>query len=372
MFLERLELTDFRNYESLRLRFSEPLSLFSGENAQGKTNILEAVLLLAFARSPRTSRDGELVRRGAGEAVVRGEVRRQRREPVSVSLALRGDGTKTIKVDGQPRRVGEAIGEVNVVFFGPAELRLVGGGPGERREFLNTCLGQTSTAYLAALGRYRSILRQRNRLLKATGRVDEALLLAYDDQLAEPAAVLMAERQTSIRRLAEEAAAVQARLSADREALEVRYHPNVPWPGTADPAALAGAVAERLIARRDEELRRQVTLVGPHRDDLTILIDGQEARTYASQGQQRTAALALKIAELRLITAALGEPPLLLLDDVLSELDDRRRAAVMELVDEAEQVLLTCAHERTVTEGLRRRALVWRVTAGRVTEAADA
>lgn len=370
MFLRRLDLTDFRNYESLRLELDRPLTVFVGRNAQGKTNILEAVLLLALTRSPRTSRDGEMVRHECQEAVVRGEIDRRRREPVSVSIGLRADGAKTVKIDGQTvRKLTEAVGQVNVVLFGPEELRLVSGGPDLRRGYLNACLGQTSPRYLDALGDYRTVLRQRNSLLRRAREsdLDPELLLAYDDRLAADAAVLMGHRIAAVARLEEQARAVHDRLSGHGERLSLAYRPSVPLPAEEGEPALAAAVAQWLIARRSEELRRGVTVVGPHRDDLAIAIDGGEARTYGSQGQQRTAALALKMAELRLVAEAIGEPPLLLLDDVLSELDGHRRAAVMELVDEADQVLVTCAESGAFPERVLAGAAVYRVEAGRVT-----
>ena len=368
MFLERLELTDFRNYESLRLDFQAPLALFVGRNAQGKTNILEAVLLLALARSPRTARDGELVRWGCSTAVVRGEVRRTQRPPVAVSVGLAATGQKTVKVDGVARRrLVDALGEVNVVMFGPDDLRLVSGGPGERRAFLNTCLGQISHRYLGALATYRNVLRQRNALLRA-GRqrgVDPVLREAYDEQLAAAAAVLMQERAWRVAELEREAAAVHHDLAGGGERLAARYEPNVPWPDSADEATLAGALREVLASRRAEEQRRGVTVAGPHRDELVLTINGAAAKVYGSQGQQRTAALALKIAELRVVAAAVGEPPLLLLDDVLSELDARRRAAVLELVGEADQVLLSGADEQLVSAGPHQ-AEIYHVRAGQV------
>ncbi|NUP99533.1 MAG: DNA replication and repair protein RecF, partial [Armatimonadetes bacterium] len=314
-------------------------------------------------------RDGELVRWGAAEAVVRGEVRREAREAVTVSIGLRADGSKTVKVDGvTQKRLADAVGQINVVLFGPEELRLVDGGPGERRGYLNTCLGQTDPRYLAALGAYRNLLRQRNRLLRQ-GRdryVDPDLLLAYDDQLVAEAGVVMARRATAIAELERQASAVHERLSGGREKLTIGYEANVALPGGGDEAAYAAAMGEKLIVRRDEELRRGLTVVGPHRDDLLLRINDIDARTYGSQGQQRTAALALKIAELRVVKQAVGEAPLLLLDDVLSELDEHRRAEVMALVDEADQVLLTGSQAADFDPALRARARVYRVEAGEV------
>jgi DNA replication and repair protein RecF len=362
MFLERLALTDFRNYAGLRLELTAPLTVLSGANAQGKTNLLEAVALLALARSPRCAHDGEMVRAGAAEAVVRGEIGRRVRPPVAIGLTLRRDGGKSVRVDGQPRaRLGEAIGELAVVYFGPGDLKLVSGSPGDRREFLNTCLGQCSPSYLAALAAYRGVLRQRTALLRAGlgRRVDENLLLALDDGLSQRAAELMSQRAAWVAQLALEAAEAHGRLTDGRESLAVVYQPHLRLEPGADPADLAQAV------------RRGLTLAGPHRDDLKLSIDGLPARTYGSQGQQRTAALALKVAELRVMSRTLGESPLLLLDDVLSELDRGRRAQVLALGEEAEQVLLTCsnAEDAATAEALGHgRAACWTVVAGTIRE----
>ena len=374
MYLERLELTDFRNYETLRLDCERRLGILVGQNAQGKTNVLEAVLLLALGRSPRTSRDSELVRWGCQSAVVRGEVRRAAREPVIVSVGLRADGSKQVKVDGEPRRrLADAVGEINVVLFGPEGLKLVSGGPGERRAYLNGCLGQTSRAYLDALAAYKGILRQRNGLLRQAQHrpIDVELLGAYDDQFAAAAASLMVHRGAQVKLLADEAARVHEGLSGGREALAVTYQPSVRCPLDSE-SEVTQAVGEKLIARRDEALRRGVTTLGPHRDDLEVSLDGREARTFGSQGQQRTAALALKIAELRVVAEAIGEPPLLLLDDVLSELDPLRRAAVMALVDEADQVLVTCADAELFDSALRSEAQIWQVRGGTMVPWAEA
>jgi DNA replication and repair protein RecF len=366
MFLERLELTDFRGYARLRLDFARPLTLFEGDNAQGKTNLLEAVSLLALARSPRGARDGEMIRWGADEAIVRGEAARRARGNVAVGLTLRRDGGKALRVGGQPcARLSDGVGQLNVVFFGPGDLQLVSGSPEARREFLNTCIGQASPPYLAALGGYRQALRQRNGLLRAHRRLDENLLLAHDDALAERAATLMELRAGWAAELSEESASVHRRLSREREVLQVTYQPHCRLESESREAQI-DSLREQFMARRGDELRRGLTLLGPHRDDLKVLIDGLPAKTYASQGQQRTAALALKIAELRVLARHLGEPPLLLLDDVLSELDPARRAAVLELRQEADQVLLTCTSADGLDEALAQGAARHTVVAGTV------
>ncbi|HAZ64834.1 MAG TPA: DNA replication/repair protein RecF [Armatimonadetes bacterium] len=347
MFLQRLELTDYRNYAALSLALSARLTVLRGHNAQGKTNLLEAVALLALTRSPRGARDGELIRWGANSAVVRGEAARTHRPPVAISLTLRRRGAKSLRVDGQPcARLADGVGELVAVYFGPGHLQLVSGSPEGRRDYLNTCWGQVSPAYLRAMSAYRGILRQRNSLLRRVvlgGRLDSALLDTLDDQLAEHGGALMAARAQAIEQLAAHANRIHALLSGGSEQLQLTYDPHVSTNEATDAGACRQALAERLVVRRPDELRRGVTLLGPHRDDLGLTLNGADAKQYGSQGQQRSAALALKLAELAVLAEALDEAPLLLLDDVLSELDTRRREATLELAEQTDQVILTSA-----------------------------
>jgi DNA replication and repair protein RecF len=345
------------------------MNILAGGNAQGKTNILEAILFIAISRSERTSRDADLVRWEESLARVRGEVERRVRERVSVDVILERTGRKTIKVNNLAKsRLAEVIGQVNVVMFSPQDREIVSGEPATRRRFLNLAIAQTSPEYYYNLACYRKVLAQRNRLLRSfPGQAsDQALLEAWDEQLLTYGTRLIATRERVVEQLATRAAETHGKLAGGRERLAVQYRSNVHLKEARDEAEVQAAYAAELARRRTEEIRRGVTLVGPHRDDLRLLVDGVEARVYGSQGQQRTAALALKLAELDLVREWIGESPILLLDDVMSELDDSRREQVMALTDDVEQILITCSQQRTFSEAILRRSGLFHVHDGQV------
>lgn len=329
----RIKLVNYRNYEALELLPNERLSVLLGENAQGKTNALEAVYLCAAGRSHRTVHDAELVRFGAEAAYVRLDLVRaniNRRVEVRLPKAAR----KQVRIDGAPvARIGDLMGCVNAVLFSPDELSLIKDGPGVRRRFLDILLCQTGGAYFYSLASYQKALSQRNALLKEifAGRADEAQLDVWDEQLAYHSAPLHAARSDAMELIAGFAARSHAAISSERERLEVAYRPD-----------LSGrALLNVLQKNRREDIRRGATGRGPHRDDFVISLDGAELRVFGSQGQQRTAALSLKLAELACMESRTGEKPVLLLDDVLSELDETRQRLLMEAVAPY-QTILTC------------------------------
>jgi len=369
VFLKRLELINFRNYAHLDLNFIQSLNILIGENAQGKTNILEAILFIALSRSARTSRDAELVRWEESLARVHGEVDRRRREKVHIDITLDRSGHKTFKVNNIPKsRLAEVIGQVNVVMFSPQDREIISGEPAARRRFLNLAIAQTHPDYYFNLACYNKVLSQRNRLLKSfhSATSDGALLEAWDEQLLTYGSRLIAIRERVVSQLSRCAALTHHKLAGGREHLEVFYRSNVHLDGASQEADLRAAYAAELRRWRKEEIRRGMTLVGPHRDDLKLLINRAEARMYGSQGQQRTAVLALKLAEVNLVREWIGESPILLLDDVMSELDDSRRQQVMALTDEVEQILITCSQQQTFSDAILRQAGLFRVHEGQV------
>jgi len=360
---------NFRNYEHLELELTHNLNILAGQNAQGKTNILEAVLFMAVSKSPRTAHDSELVRWDQPWSRVRGEVQRRAREEVSMDLTLWTNGRKTVKVNGVTRRrMADVIGQVNVVMFGPQDLELVSGEPALRRRFLNAAIAQTSREYFHNLAQYRKALLQRNRLLKSlAGRpAPPGVLEVWDEQLAYYGARLMEARIRVVAQLSEQAQEMHYKLAGGRERMTMTYQPSFDLDGATAAESLGEVLGRVLEQRRAEELRRGLTLVGPHRDDLELRINGQFARVYGSQGQQRTATLSLKLAELGLVRQWIGETPILLLDDVMSELDDRRREQVLALTEDVEQILITCSQQRTFSDAILRRAGLYWVRDGRV------
>ncbi|MEW8979707.1 MAG: DNA replication/repair protein RecF [Symbiobacterium sp.] len=342
MYLASLQLDAFRNYNSLSVQFSPGLNVLYGDNAQGKTNLLEAIHFLATGRSHRTSRDQDLIMEGRPALRARAEVVRKTGS-IEVELNYGLETRKQLKINGVPeRKIARLVGSLAVVFFSPDDLQLLKGPPSGRRRFLDLELSQISQNYLHHLMTYNRLVNQRNTLLKQP-TVDAHLLAVYDDQLVETAAQLIVRRAEAVRRLSPLAAHFHALLSDGREDLRLAYQSQgVDEEGQADLDSVAARLRRALASLQGEERRRQVTLVGPHRDDIAIWVAGRDARLYASQGQQRTAVLALKLAELQFMTEEIGEAPVLLLDDVASELDPNRRNYLLAAVQEGVQSFITC------------------------------
>ena len=336
MYITRIQLTDFRNYEALELAPCQGVTVLVGDNAQGKTNALEAVYLTCTGRSHRTRQDRELIRWGAPFAAVR--VDAQRRDGGhDVEVILPAEGRRRLKIAGQEAsRSGELMGHITGVLFAPEDLRTVKDGPAERRRFIDMALSQLRPAYYYALQRHMRALRQRNEALKAAQYRPElqATLDAWDEQLALACAEVMRHRAEYIARLREAAAETHEHIALGREQLEIVYRPSVDGEG-------AEAVLRALQAGRELDLKRQTTSVGAHRDDIQLQVGGRDVRAFGSQGQQRTAALAMRLSELRVMTAELGEAPVLMLDDVMSELDPTRRRQLLSYLDGI-QTLVTC------------------------------
>ncbi|MBX6395566.1 MAG: DNA replication/repair protein RecF [Alicyclobacillaceae bacterium] len=325
MLLESLHLQDFRNYGRLDLNTQAPINVFVGENAQGKTNLLEAIAVLALTKSHRTHRSLDLIKWGTEEALVSGVVR-QRRGRVSLSLKISQEGKKATVGGVERRRISDYVGSLNVVLFAPEDLQLVKGSPQLRRRFLDMEIGQISPVYLHDLQQYLRILAQRNQTLKRASLQAAAdwqeTLSVWDEQLVQFGSRIMLRRLRFVEMLERHARAIHEQISGGREVLTLVYQS---LPASWTPETLPEIFHGLLLSRRAVDLQRGTTSVGPHRDDLRILLDGRDAAVFGSQGQQRTAALSLKLAEIELIREEIGEYPVLLLDDVLSELDEGRQ-----------------------------------------------
>ena len=354
-----LRLYNFRNYPSLDLELSPGLNVFVGDNAQGKSNLLEAVATLLLTRSPRAASPGELLLWGSDEAAVDATVSHP---PVVEVLGLRlhrhpsphppspagsearGRVTRTSLADGKPVTVRQMLGRCPVVLFWPDDLQLVKAGPEARRRQIDTLLSQLDAQAAAELLRYRRVLEQRNCLLRQIRAGESGDQLAtFDAALVLHGARVQVARGRLVRALAPLAAESMAELSGGREQLLLRYHPDASS-GADDEEEVASGLRAALRRARAEEIARGVTSVGPHRDDVDYLIDGRLARVSASQGQQRSAVLAAKLAELRHARARAGRMPILLLDDVLGELDQRRGGQLLDALEVGEsppQTLIT-------------------------------
>lgn len=361
MYITRLELRDFRNYEEAELVPCEGINVLYGDNAQGKTALLEAVVLCCTGRSHRTSKDRELIR--WGQPFGRVELQAMRADGThEIEIILPQAERKTVKVGGSVlTRSGELMGHVNGVLFAPEDLRMVKDGPAERRRFIDMEISQTSPAYYYALQRYNRALNQRNRLLKDALATPSLLdmLGSWDEQLCSAGAFIMDRRRAFIERLSRFAGENHREITGGRERLECRYCPSAPLDETGE--ALERALGEALLRAREQDERRCMTSVGPHRDDLQLTLDGMDVRAYGSQGQQRTSALSLKLAELTIMKEATGEWPVLLLDDVMSELDPGRRRQLLSRL-RGIQTLVTCTDLTDLAEADVGAA--WRVTSG--------
>jgi DNA replication and repair protein RecF len=389
MRLTHLTLTNFRNFARAELDLPPGISVFWGENAQGKTNLLEAIYLLATTRSPRAASDAELVRwdaveDGLGVMRVAGRALRGRAElHVEVTVMAReaessplgeaaAHAAKRLRVNGLPRRASEVIGHILAVLFTAQDIDLLTGSPAGRRRYLDITVAQVDHAYLRALQRYQRVMQQRNVLLRriGEGRARPEQLLPWNEELVVQGTTITLARAAAVAELDRQARDVYAALSAGREELTVRYAPQLAeecggsLPTT--PEALRNRFREALQRRQGREIAAGVSLVGPHRDDLRFAIGGRPAGSFGSRAQQRTAALALRLAEARFLRDRAGETPVLLLDDILSELDERRRAAVLHTLTDAEQAFITTAEIDRFSPDFLRQAAVFRVAGGRV------
>jgi len=355
--LLRLELRNYRNYRHLDLDLGDQLNLFLGANGQGKTNLLESVALLALSSSPRARRETELIGPLGPEARVTGRVAAGGRvRELRVELREEaGRGRKRIEVEGVARRAVDLPGLAPTVLFWPEDLNLVKAGPEHRRRFLNQILVQVEPGHARLLSRYARVLEQRNHLLRqiAAGESGPGTLAAWDEELVLVGSQIAAGRRAVVAELAPVAARHQRAL-APQEALAITY--------LGPPQDLAEAVQKS----RQLDMRRGVSGVGPHRDDLLLELGGRDARAFASQGQQRTLVVSLKLAEADLVAARTGETPILLLDDVLSELDAERRGALLERVAGGGQVVVTSAEAAPLPLELMHTARVHCIRQGQV------
>jgi DNA replication and repair protein RecF len=366
-----LSIRDLRGYDALDAVFGRGPQLVWGPNAAGKTSLLEGIVLAAWGRSHRTAADGELVRWGADLARV--EVRVGRAEdpsdaPDAIEVGLvrtpSGGARKRIRVNGVPRRAAALAGSLRTVMFAPEEMLLVSGSPSLRRDAMDRLAGQRAPAYLRELATYGRTLQQRNGLLRQI-RDEQATrdqLHFWDTTLLDAGAAVRTERMRLLDALAEPLAAAHEEIAPDEAALGalgIRYVTNAPQlPGESAREALA----RRLAETADKEIWNGTTLVGPHRDDLSFELDGRPMASFASRGQQRTAILAFKLAELDLLTELDGRPPLLLLDDVFSELDPNRRSHLVRRIAQLPQAFVTTTTLEDLDQTLRSSGTAWAVT----------
>jgi DNA replication and repair protein RecF len=391
MYCSSLSLTNFRNYRQLEVELPNGPILVLGPNASGKTTLLEALYLLATTKSHRTGTDRELVSWEARAelgvppfARVAATVQRRGTQQIEITVIREGSESdsglarKRIRVNNLPKRAIDLIGQVNAVMFSPQDLDLIVGAPSLRRRYLDITISQIDPHYVRTLQTYQKVVLQRNSLLRSLaerGRrpgadLDGDQLTYWDEELVRHGAYLLRRRLEVVGHLNRLADGLHARLAGTGEALEVLYRSTVtdetmPATELPDEETVRERYAERLRAGRGEELRRAVTLAGPHRDDISFTVGGVDMGTYGSRGQQRSVILAVKLAEVELMHEATGEMPLLLLDDVVSELDPERRRYLLEAVlERRQQVLVTATDLIPVGREFLSRASLFETTGG--------
>ena len=333
MLIEALNIKGFRNYKELSLRPSSGINIFYGDNAQGKTNLLEAIYVGCTSRSHKSVKDRELINFDFDEAHIRLDIKK-RDVPYRIDTHIKKQSSKGIAVNGMPlRRASELFGVANVIFFSPEDLSIIKNGPGERRRFIDMELCQLQRPYTFDLISYNKILSQKNTLLKNFEQINgaEDILNIYNEQLSDFGSRILTKRQEFIEDINNIVREVHRDISSGKEELSLSYESSVK----------ASDMASELEKNKDREKRQRMSLIGPHRDDISFMLNGVDLRHFGSQGQQRTAALSLKLSEIRLIESLVHDEPILLLDDVLSELDRGRQNMLLNSINGV-QTFLTC------------------------------
>lgn len=333
MIIKSIELADFRNYETLNLSFNKGTNILYGNNAQGKTNILEAIYVAATTKSHKGSKDRDIIHFNKEESHIRAYIEKEDIE-TRIDMHLRKSKSKGIAIDGQKiKKASELLGLLNVVFFSPEDLSIIKDGPSERRRFVDMELCQLDSFYLYNLNHYNKIVNQRNKLLKDmyfNPSLKETLNI-WDSQLVSFGSKLIERRILFVNQLNEIVYGIHKKLSGDKEELIMKYEPDV----------FIEDFENKLKASQERDIKLKQTCVGPHRDDFSFLVEDIDIRKFGSQGQQRTAALSLKLSEIELVKKIAKDSPVLLLDDVLSELDGNRQNFLLNSIGEI-QTIITC------------------------------
>ncbi len=393
MFIRHLSLANFRNYTSLELDLPEHLAVFQGDNAHGKSNLLEAIYILATSRSPRANNERELInwsaletalpvcrlaadaeragRKLRLEVAIRGKAPGEALESYPTGRAVTGASTvqKRIRINGAPKRAADLIGQINVVPFSAQDINIIGGEPALRRRYLDITNSQVDNHYLRQLQRYQRILWQRNRLLRliAEHRSSPDELLYWDGEMVQTGTYIMVQRENTVDELNNLAQDIHSELSGGQGRLSLMYNRSLDREnseGGAGIEEIADLFSRALNSIRGKEIAQGISLIGPHRDELRFLADKVDLGIYGSRGQQRTAALSLKLAEARFILVKTEDHPILLLDDVLSELDSRRRSHLLQAVSQYRQVLMTTTDLDYYEPDFLKQAELYRVKQG--------
>ena len=359
MKINQLELSEFRNYESLSVEFDSSVNILYGDNAQGKTNVLEAIYLCGTTKSHKGSKEKEMIRLSSEESHIRMQIEKAG-IPHRIDMHLRKNKAKGVAIDGIPiKRSSELMGLLHIVFFSPEDLSMIKNGPGERRRFIDLELCQLDPTYLYHLSNYNRAVNQRNNLLKQIG-LNKSLkdtVEVWDLQLMEHGSVIIDTRKRFVEELNELLPKIHAKLSGGKEELYARYEPNV----------TKEDFGQKLALNLDRDLVLKATGNGPHRDDISFYVGDKNLKSFGSQGQQRTAALSLKLAEIELVRSKIKESPVLLLDDVLSELDRNRQSYLLESITDL-QTIITCTGLEEFVDNKKRYHKIFHVVEGIISE----
>lgn len=369
MLINTISLNGFRNYDAVDLSFSEGVNVFLGENAQGKTNMVESIYFLALARSHRTNKVKELIGWEKDFAKVSGEIKKTRATvPLEIVVSNRGKKAKINRLEQS--KLSKYVGQLNVILFAPEDLNLVKGSPSIRRRFIDIELGQMNPIYLHHLVEYQKILKQRNQYLKqasSSKEFDTIYLDILTEQLAKESAEVIFDRAKFTKQLQEWAKPIQDEISQSKEELKINYVTIIDDENIRQKELIYNQLIDLYKKNQEKEIYRQTTLIGPHRDDLEFYINDYNVQTYGSQGQQRTVALSVKLAEIELMKEMTSEYPVLLLDDVLSELDDNRQTHLLKAIENKVQTFLTTTSLDGVKIDLLNKPKVFHVSNGEIT-----
>ncbi len=366
MYIEQLELRNYRNYESIDVSFENKVNVILGENAQGKTNIMESIYVLAMAKSHRTSNDKDLIRWDQEYAKIKGRIQKYNGAlPLELVLSKKGKKAKSNHLEQS--KLSQYVGNMNVVMFAPEDLHLVKGSPQVRRRFIDMEIGQVSPVYLHDISLYQKILQQRNHYLKqlqTRKQKDQTMLDVLTEQFIEMAVKITKKRFEFVQLLESWAKPIHSGISRNLETLEIVYKPSLDVSDNQEWSKMVDIYEQKFNDIREREIDRGVTLVGPHRDDLQFIVNDRDVQTFGSQGQQRTTALSVKLAEIELIHSEIKEYPILLLDDVLSELDDYRQSHLLNTIQGKVQTFVTTTNVDGIDHQTLNEATTFEVEAG--------
>lgn len=358
MFVKQLKLKNFRNYETLNINLHKSLNIIIGDNAQGKTNILESIFFGCFGKSFRTNNDKELILMDKVFNYSKLIVQKKHVE-LNIEYRIHEKLNKEIKINNNSmKRLSDILGNIYVVLFSPEDLSLVKGSPSIRRNFINRELSNLNRKYYKVLVDYNKVKSQRNKLLKNYNSSQKTILEVYDEQLIEKGSSVFFMRRNFLEKLNQISKEIHKVLTDANETLEIEYLPNINIRSDFNYDTIKERFKNHLLSRRQREMKLGYTCVGPHKDDFKLLINDKDVHKYGSQGQQRTTALSLKMSEIKLIENLTGELPILLLDDVFSELDYKRQSRLLKIFENTQTIITSTNFDKILKEQINSYKLI--------------